>query len=170
MAAHSSSLAWRVPWTEEPGGLQSVGSQRWARLSTRARSTFLQCSLCCGVWNRGACADRVDPPLSSSWCVSLPSPRSDHDLSLQCFVLFLICYCCVTEHFQVSGLNSTCSFLGDHALVPGWLTSLRPTFLPRSWPSGPSLCYYSEASRRHSFLLPAFEIVLGEMVHVNCLP
>ena len=26
MAAHSSTLAWRIPWTEEPGGLQSVGS------------------------------------------------------------------------------------------------------------------------------------------------
>ena len=28
MAAHSSILAWEVPWTEEPGGLQSMGSQR----------------------------------------------------------------------------------------------------------------------------------------------
>ena len=28
MAAHSSILAWRIPWTEEPGGLQSVKSQR----------------------------------------------------------------------------------------------------------------------------------------------
>ena len=27
MAAHSSVLAWRIPWTEEPGGLQSMGSQ-----------------------------------------------------------------------------------------------------------------------------------------------
>ena len=27
-AAHSSILAWRIPWTEEPGGLQSMGSQR----------------------------------------------------------------------------------------------------------------------------------------------
>ena len=27
-AAHSSILAWRIPWTEEPGGLQPVGSQR----------------------------------------------------------------------------------------------------------------------------------------------
>ena len=27
-AAHSSILAWRIPWTEEPGGLQSIGSQR----------------------------------------------------------------------------------------------------------------------------------------------
>ena len=28
MAAHSSILAWRIPWTEEPGGLQSMESQR----------------------------------------------------------------------------------------------------------------------------------------------
>ena len=28
MATHSSILAWRIPWTEEPGGLQSVESQR----------------------------------------------------------------------------------------------------------------------------------------------
>ena len=28
MATHSSILAWRIPWTEEPGGLQSKGSQR----------------------------------------------------------------------------------------------------------------------------------------------
>ena len=28
MATHSSVLAWRVPWTEEPGGLQSRGSHR----------------------------------------------------------------------------------------------------------------------------------------------
>ena len=28
MATHSSSLAWRIPWTEEPGGLHFMGSQR----------------------------------------------------------------------------------------------------------------------------------------------
>ena len=28
VATHSSLLAWRIPWTEEPGGLQSMGSQR----------------------------------------------------------------------------------------------------------------------------------------------
>jgi len=28
MATYSSILAWRIPWTEEPGGLQSTGSQR----------------------------------------------------------------------------------------------------------------------------------------------
>ena len=28
MATHSSTLAWKIPWTEEPGGLQSTGLQR----------------------------------------------------------------------------------------------------------------------------------------------
>ena len=28
MATHSRILAWEIPWTEEPGGLQSMGSQR----------------------------------------------------------------------------------------------------------------------------------------------
>ena len=42
MAAHSSILVWRIPWTEEPGRLQSVGSQRvrydWSNLAcTHAR-------------------------------------------------------------------------------------------------------------------------------------
>ena len=33
MASHSSILAWRIPWTEDPGGLQSMGSQNtWTRL------------------------------------------------------------------------------------------------------------------------------------------
>ena len=28
MATHSSTVAWKIPWIEEPGGLQSMGSQR----------------------------------------------------------------------------------------------------------------------------------------------
>ena len=28
IATHSRNLAWRIPWTEEPGGIQSMGSQR----------------------------------------------------------------------------------------------------------------------------------------------
>ena len=37
MAAHSSILAWRIPWTEEPGGLQSAGSQGQIQLSVHAQ-------------------------------------------------------------------------------------------------------------------------------------
>ena len=51
MATHSSILAWRIPWTEEPGGLQSMGSQRvvhdWSDLvpasSDRFSSSFPIC-------------------------------------------------------------------------------------------------------------------------------
>ena len=35
MATHSSILAWRIPWTEEPGGLQSTGLQSRTRLSNK---------------------------------------------------------------------------------------------------------------------------------------
>ena len=31
MAPHSSALAWKIPWTEEPGGLQSMGSLQVGR-------------------------------------------------------------------------------------------------------------------------------------------
>ena len=33
MAPHFSTLAWKIPWAEEPGGLQSMGSQSRTRLS-----------------------------------------------------------------------------------------------------------------------------------------
>ena len=37
MAPHSSTVAWKIPWTEKPGGLQSLGLQSRTRLSTHAR-------------------------------------------------------------------------------------------------------------------------------------
>ena len=40
MAAHSSTLTWKIPWTEEPGGLQSTGSQRLI-LKSRLSSSSL---------------------------------------------------------------------------------------------------------------------------------
>ena len=41
MAAHSIILARRTPWTEEPGGLQSMGSQRVGHnLATKQSSTY----------------------------------------------------------------------------------------------------------------------------------
>ena len=46
MATHSSILAWRMPWTEEPGGLQSMGSQRvgydWATKHTHAQQMLVK--------------------------------------------------------------------------------------------------------------------------------
>ena len=48
MATHSSILAWRIPWTERPGRLQSTGSQRvgcdWAASASMSTSRFGECS------------------------------------------------------------------------------------------------------------------------------
>ena len=38
MATHSSILAWRIPWTEEPGGLQSMALQCQTRLKRLSRT------------------------------------------------------------------------------------------------------------------------------------
>ena len=48
MATHSSTLAWRTPWTEEPGGLQSMGSQRVRHTQTTNTFTIAKApsSLC----------------------------------------------------------------------------------------------------------------------------
>ena len=56
MATHSSTLAWEIPWTEEPGRLQSMGSQR----SPGGRNgNPLQYSCLENPMNRGACRARV---------------------------------------------------------------------------------------------------------------
>ena len=54
MAAHSSILAWRIPWTEKSGGLQSVGSQRvrhdWATNTHTHTHTHTQnCQRSCNI-------------------------------------------------------------------------------------------------------------------------
>ena len=58
MATHSSILAWKIPWTEKPGRLQSMGSQSQTRLSDLT-FTFLshqngwnECRLLWGLWNQ----------------------------------------------------------------------------------------------------------------------
>ena len=40
MAPHSSTLAWKIPWTEEPGGMQSMGSLRVGHDSVISLSLF----------------------------------------------------------------------------------------------------------------------------------
>ena len=65
MATHSSILAWRIPWTEEPGGLQSMGLQSRTRLSdfTSLHFTSLHfTSLHEGLYNNNvSCLRTVSP-------------------------------------------------------------------------------------------------------------
>ena len=44
MAVHFSILTWRIPWTEEPGGLQPIGSQK-VRVSTHTHIPHKDCFL-----------------------------------------------------------------------------------------------------------------------------
>ena len=60
MAPHSSTLAWRIPWTEEPGGLSSMGLHRvghdWSDLAAAAaafRSKLTLSWYLCMVWGKG---------------------------------------------------------------------------------------------------------------------
>ena len=57
MVTHSSALAWEIPWTEEPGGLQSTGSQ-WVRcdLATKQKQQYWhiekkQCKRCISIFH-----------------------------------------------------------------------------------------------------------------------
>ena len=47
MATHSSILAWKIPWTEEPGRVQSMGSPSCTRQATEHTHTRIADSLCC---------------------------------------------------------------------------------------------------------------------------
>ena len=47
MATHSSILVWEIPWTEEPGGLKSMGSKKsQTRLSDKTTATNLMIAVC----------------------------------------------------------------------------------------------------------------------------
>ena len=48
MTTHSSILAWRISWTEDPGGLQSVGLQRVGRDSVTNSSTMAKSKISLG--------------------------------------------------------------------------------------------------------------------------
>ena len=68
MAPHSSTLAWKIPWTEEPGGLQSMGLQRvghdWSDLAAVAV-----------LWKKRRLCSKL-PPVSSvaQSCLTLCNP------------------------------------------------------------------------------------------------
>ena len=81
MATHFSILAWKLPWTGEPGRLQTTGMQSWTRLGQR-RSTAQQhqlLSLRISLWKIKA----VLPP---------------HAASTMSLVSCYLCYICITFH------------------------------------------------------------------------
>ena len=97
MATHSSILAWRIPGTEEPGGLQSTGSQRvghdWATTHTHTHThthsyACVQCHFFYMVYHE------LSISITSSWRPSLvPSIFAKllyHNFLISCVYLLLI--------------------------------------------------------------------------------
>jgi len=70
MATHSSILAWRIPWTEEPGGLQSIGSQRFGH-NWATNTTLKLCEIDhqsrFDAWNRVLRAGALGWPWGMGW-------------------------------------------------------------------------------------------------------
>ena len=90
MASHSSTLAWQIPWTEEPGGLQSMGSHRvghdWSDLAEAAAARWQKDQpgwfgwwsaqllfLCAGVRDNSSHQGSI--LYSASWLPSSPLPH-----------------------------------------------------------------------------------------------
>ena len=70
MAPHSSTLAWKIPWTEEPGGLQSMGSEE-SDMTERLRFHF---SLSCigeGNGNPLQCSCLESPRDGGAWWAAI---------------------------------------------------------------------------------------------------
>ena len=71
MATHASIPAWEIPWTEEAGGLQFMGSQRWTRWSTTDLTPEYKV-----MWERTTASTFLNlSPLSIHRILRVHSPR-----------------------------------------------------------------------------------------------
>ena len=81
MALHSRTLAWKIPWTEEPGGLQSMGTLRVRHDWATPFSLFLSC-IGEGSGNPLQCSCLENPRDGRAWWLpSMGSHRVGHDWS-----------------------------------------------------------------------------------------
>ena len=70
MAPHSSTLAWKIPWTEEPGGLQSMRSRR-AETTEQLHFHFSLSSIGEGNGNPLQCSCLENPRDGGAWCAAV---------------------------------------------------------------------------------------------------
>ena len=142
MATHSSILAWRIPWIEEPGGLQSEGSQRvgydwsdWALALRPTKTSPFRMSGCGWV--------------TTPWWISG---------SLRPFLCSSSVYSC---HFLISSSIRSLPFLSFIMLVLAWKIGIS-NFLEEI----SCLSYYISSLRRPSYLSLLFSRTL---LSVGCI-
>ena len=122
MATHSDILAWEMPWTEEPGGLLSTGSQKRANNSMLFSMSLLHLPLKCILRN---CTVVSLLWMESSVCLHLPLEVSGEQRSLfTCLVLQLSCHVL----YDFNGVFSAFSgFLATQ--LCGWQKSMGPFYV-----------------------------------------
>ena len=125
MATHTSILAWRIPWTEEPGGPQSIGSQRvrhdWvtnASYSYCKMNFFMNSSMtfnmCIDSWSHYHNQSRSINQKKISLCCSLIIKSSSLPASSNPLLIFRSC------SFSFSKVSSEWS----HAAFWSWILHL----------------------------------------------
>ena len=82
MAIHSSAIAWRIPWREEPGRLQSIGSQRVGHDSVTKSPIYIYRLLWC-LKSVGICL-QWGKPRSNPWSGRYPGVGNDSPLQYSC--------------------------------------------------------------------------------------
>ena len=140
VATHSNILAWRIPWTEEPSGLQSVGSGRVGLTWATNRQSYMRASPRSSAPSPGGELHCPQPFLQlleeqGSVLGTVGVPRAD--VELQCHSPFWIYILRITihppfTHWPVSSLV---------------LVTYSQEILP-CWPSGSALKTFYQSSRR----------------------
>ena len=136
MATYFSILAWRIPWTEEPGGLPFMGSHRvghvWSNLAAAAGNKWKINSICCSPGTVGGFSWRMHH-LSSLHC-SFSSPHTGSRQKDTCILME-----------DVSKVVSLVEFV--------FLVLHTPVFCPISFSSSPSLIPYFFSLLVHSLIV-----------------
>ena len=110
MAPHSSTLAWKIPWMEEPGGLPSMGSHRvgWLKQlsssSSREQQGFADYMSLCSmtlVWEKAVGINECGSNQTALCCFFIPSPlvwissHEDNKTFYFSFLLILFLFVCL---------------------------------------------------------------------------
>ena len=119
MATHSIILTWKIPWTEEPGGLQSLGSQEsdmteWPNTCAEPSDWYpkrKERGICHRTRHRGAGHRRSMWRQRLEWCSQKPRKRRERILlrTFRCCT-DLLTHWLWTSGLQKSGLISFCCF------------------------------------------------------------
>ena len=136
MATHSSILAWEIPWTEEPGGLQSMGSPRVGHNSATEHTRILYSTTMTKVQREIPCSW---VPKASPWWIQCLSP-SRSEIPAQPAPTSLLGggdLCCP----HLAGEAEHCPPAGPHTLSQG-------SHLPLSAPTPDfSFCFLSQRAK-----------------------